>query len=407
MPAFKDDPTMKHLLRSIKLAWMMALAVAFMGLAFPAQAGTLPVASSSLLAGIEFDDPPFALPVERNFQMALLSVSGELGRSCGKMEAFGWRMNKREQGRVNGIFKNTVDKLRSEGYAVTPGALKGGSKDVTLFTADRSNRHLLFLWSAGDTGLVLNLCESSAPLAPTHSPKSIGPAIEVFPLLGDVSPATRGTFGTPKSGVDPDKFTPIGRWVGGYSCAQGYTGGTLRIKSFRGQDFEGVFEFYPTGKNLSVARGSYNVYGQYDRDSKRVLINPGKWIRRPKGFFDTVIVGSFDPYRDTFSGFFQGIEGCTSFEAHRAGPAPEQKAVKKKTSKKKAPAKKKAKQAEPVSEMKKEAPTDTLAIDTAPLTEGKKDPGIFLDPSAAHPVSDAPIAPALQEPVPLPPAPNK
>jgi hypothetical protein len=116
-------------------------------------------------------------------------------------------------------------------------------------------------------------------------------------------------------------FSPVGKWVGGYTCAQGYTGGTLEIKQLRGQDFSGVFKFYPTIKNPTVPPGSYTVYGQYDNDSRRILINPGKWIQHPANFYNTVIVGGFDPIADSFSAYFQGISGCTSFEGHREGDA--------------------------------------------------------------------------------------
>src|ERR1700691_6307916 len=69
----------------------------------PVAAAELPLAAGSPLAGIAFDDRPLLLPVQRNFQMAMLTASSELGRSCGKMEAYGWRMKQTEQARVNQI----------------------------------------------------------------------------------------------------------------------------------------------------------------------------------------------------------------------------------------------------------------------------------------------------------------
>jgi hypothetical protein len=112
-----------------------------------------------------------------------------------------------------------------------------------------------------------------------------------------------------------DKFSPVGNWVGSYICSQGYTGATLSIAHLHGDNFEGAFHFYPTARNPSVPNGRYTVYGQYDRLSHRILINPGKWLQRPRDYYNTVIVGSFDPIGKNLSAYFQGINGCTSFEA--------------------------------------------------------------------------------------------
>src|ERR1700761_1143457 len=84
----------------------------------PVLAGDLPLAAGSPLAGFAFDDRPLLLPVQRNFQMAMLTAGSELGRSCGKMEAYGWRMSAAEQQRVKQIFTNTVDRLRGLGYSI-------------------------------------------------------------------------------------------------------------------------------------------------------------------------------------------------------------------------------------------------------------------------------------------------
>src|ERR1700677_1050995 len=85
------------------------------GLPVPVAANDLPLAAGSPLVGFSFDDRPLLLPVQRNFQMAMLTASTELGRSCGKMESYGWRMNQSEQARVNQIFQATGDMLRGLG----------------------------------------------------------------------------------------------------------------------------------------------------------------------------------------------------------------------------------------------------------------------------------------------------
>src|ERR1700761_6844235 len=67
----------------------------------PAFSADLPLAAGSPLAGFAFDDRPLLLPVQRNFQMAMLTASSQIGRSCGKMESYGWRLKQTEQQRVN------------------------------------------------------------------------------------------------------------------------------------------------------------------------------------------------------------------------------------------------------------------------------------------------------------------
>jgi hypothetical protein len=189
-------------------------------------------------------------------------------------------------------------------------------------------------------------------------------------------------------------FSPLGKWVGSYSCAQGYTGGTLDIDSLSGKNFKGVFKFYPTPKNPHVPNGSYHVYGQYDHTSHRILINPGKWIKKPPNFANTIIVGGFDPATHSFSGYFQGIVGCTSFEAKLSGPAHELAKPRKKAKKKAA------------------KPASTMPTATAPVTEpapaaapssmgGPPSPGI---PVGGPPAAAAPLVPVPPATPTIPPA---
>ena len=395
---------MKYATRWMKGALILTLAVAALGFFPRARAAELPLASSSPLTGVTFDDFPIQLPVEQNFQMALLTVSSELGRSCGKMEAYGWRMKQTEQNRVNRIFNGTVEKLRNMGYTVAPETLKSDSKEITLFTADGSSKHFIFLWSANELGLVLNLCEASVPVASTHRPAPTPPSVQVFPIPADALPQAPSK-NAGKKGSKPiviDGFSPVGEWIGTYACAQGSTGGTLQIKSLRGMDFDGVFKFYPTEKNPSVPEGSYTVYGQYDNESKRILINPGNWIKRPQGYYNTVIVGSFDPAKDAFSATFQGISGCTSFEARRTSGLILSSHVKKHAAVKHAAKKKVNKPQQPVTVGNQPVPASPPQNVGAPA-----EAGIVLAPSPAPvpPPAAIPAAPANAAPTPLAPLP--
>lgn len=315
----------RHILK--QAVWGLAFAALLVLNAAQAMAGDLPIAPTSPIAGISFDDKPLKLPVQRNFQMAMLTASSELGRSCGRMEAYGWRMEGNEQERVNQLFNGTVDKLRAQGYVVESKTSSAVAKDVTLFSADRTDRHLIMLWSAGEIGLVMVLCETSAPLAPIAQDFAQGyeppqPAVlpSQLPMASTVRASKRVSEEKPVQfsvGGKPfyKNFSPVGGWIGNYTCSQGTTGATLRIDSVRGDQFTGTFSFYPTSKNPYVPKGSYQVFGEYDADTYRILINPGKWNVRPANYTSTIMIGSFDPVAKTFSGFFQGIMGCTSFEA--------------------------------------------------------------------------------------------
>lgn len=359
----------------------LAMVLAFALISFAASslyAADMPTAAGSPIAGINFDDKPLMLPVQRNFQMAMLTTSSELGRTCGKMEVYGWRLGNDEQPRVNQIFNNTVDRLRAQGYAVETRTSRSVSSDVTLFTADREDKRLMFLWSAGEIGLVMVLCETSAPLAPT--PRNIlatpdTQAVTPMPMRESIQPVrtaaedVRKPVQLTRTGKPAhESFSPLGTWVGSYTCAQGTTGATLVIDSLKGDQFKGAFRFYPTVKNPYVPSGKYEVFGEYDRDSQRVLVNPGKWINRPKDYYNTIMIGSFDPVNRTFSAYFQGITGCTSFEAHlgaaAAGEGPSSAELKAGLPKLSAPdAVKPAKAKKPAKKTAKKA-----KIETAPLT---------------------------------------
>jgi hypothetical protein len=361
------------------------------------RAGDMPTAAGSPIAGISFDDRPLILPVQRNFQMAMLTVSSELGRSCGRMEAYGWRMDSQEQDRVNRLFNNTVDRMRAQGYVVESKFSSSISRDVTLFTADRTDRHLIFLWSAGEIGLVMVLCETSAPLSssafgmasreqdsgqPADMPSHLPMAQTIRSSKQGTQPQESVSYSAAGKRMHAD-FSPVGSWSGSYTCAQGTTGATLKIDKMKGDQFEGTFSFYPTAKNPYVPKGKYAVFGEYDADSYRILINPGKWMERPANFYSTIMIGSFDPVAKTFSGYFQGITGCTSFEADNSAQGDDgAKASSVKVQPKKAATPKK--KATP----KKVAPKPKK---TTPAPEAaKKEPAADAKNGAAVPVSSEP-----------------
>ena len=176
----------------------------------------------------------------------------------------------------------------------------------------------------------------------------------------------------------------------------------MHIDKFKGEDFQGVLRFYPTSKNPVIAKGSYKIYGQYDKESKRILINPGKWLEHPNGYYKTIIVGSFDPEARSFSGFFQGIMGCTSFEAKadvKSAEIPARKIASKhrKTKKKKTPAA--APQPQVIKNLTPDEVIAPAAAGIPPVTGdinlGNPKPG--TPPSAAPTPAPVGVPPALQQ----------
>ena len=121
----------------------------------------------SALAGISFTDPPIQLPVTENFEDAMLNVATDLQRRCRTIEAYGWRLRQAEQKRVNDIFDSTALQLGAEKYKLVPRTPRSASPEVTVFTADKSDKSLLFLWSAGELGLVLLICDTNT--APSNA----------------------------------------------------------------------------------------------------------------------------------------------------------------------------------------------------------------------------------------------
>ncbi|MER2520684.1 MAG: hypothetical protein ABTQ34_08360 [Bdellovibrionales bacterium] len=344
-----------------------------------AQANELPLASRSAMTGITFEDRPLALPVQINFRMAMLSASTELGRSCGKMEAYGWRMGSTEQPRLDQIFTTTIEYMRHQGYFIQSEAPAAVSRDITIFTADRLNQHYIFMWSAGEIGLVMVICESSPPLTGRAvMTAGRGQTHQKSLMAQDVIQSAPTGKNEPMKGA----FTPVGIWKGEYTCLpQGHTGATLQISRMKGEDFEGEFHFYPTPRNAAMPEGRYEVYGQYDQKSHCILINPGKWLQQPKDFSNSVMVGGFDVATRTFSAYFQGVNGCTSYEAkYLSTPARGNGGVKASTGKKKRADIQQSKPATPTaqgrkSQKKSKGPEDSLKSIKPVIIGGPGDQG--------------------------------
>ena len=289
---------------------------------FSAQAADLPLAKNSPMAGIPFSDLPTILPVDASFSSALQSAAGGLGRSCNAMESYGWQMASDEQIRVDRIFNETVEHLRSVGYKVEAKPSGSAGHDITLFTADHMDKHLLLLWSGGEIGLVLLMCE-------TNQTQSSGPVPSMALPVSDASSIAKAI---PKQVTDSalahaSDFNPRGKWNGSYVCNKKWVDGTLILGNLKnGTKIDGTFEFRATKKSPNVASGKYAVKGTYDRNTQKITLAPAKWLKKANGVRLTEIVGEFNAEESHFSGVFQGVSGCSSFEASR--PKEAKKAIK-------------------------------------------------------------------------------
>ncbi len=133
---------------------------------------TLRRVSYSDLSGVTFDDQPLRMNASEAFRRSLDTVSFELGRPCKSQEYFGWPMQQNEQGRVDRIFEETNAKFKLRGYNLQPRKPRSVGSDVAAFTADRQSKRILGIWSAGDVGLLLLMCDSDAPAPVATTAKS-------------------------------------------------------------------------------------------------------------------------------------------------------------------------------------------------------------------------------------------
>jgi hypothetical protein len=116
--------------------------------------------SYSDLSGVTFADQPLRMNASEAFRRSLDTVSFELGRPCKNQEYLGWPLAQNEQSRVDRIFEETNAKFKLRGYNLQPHKPRSVGSDVSAFTADRGDSKILGIWSAGDVGLLLLLCDA-------------------------------------------------------------------------------------------------------------------------------------------------------------------------------------------------------------------------------------------------------
>lgn len=331
------------LLAFVAYSFALVCGAPIMAQAGELQTRPLTTVSTSSISGVKLAEPAITLPIDTRFSQSIQTVAFDLGLTCGQIEALGWSMGPTDQGRVDTLFTNTAVELNRLGYTVTPQDPAVAAEDITVYTAtkpDDTRAHKLFVWSAGDAGLLLLTCDAKGQLHNT--------AADVGGMKDDGAATGFGSYQSAPASIDPKKL--IGVWEGTYTCrSQGQTGGRLtisRVKASGAEDehaIEGVLDFFPTPKNPNVDTGSYKVSGTFNSVTQQSYLEPGKWLKQPKDYIAKPIIAYFNVPRGEVSAIFQDTTGCTSFEAHlKAGSAAEAAAhdapVKKKPKKKKKPA---------------------------------------------------------------------
>lgn len=359
----------------------------------PSSLRPLTTTGNSQVTGITFSEAPTVLPIDTRFSQSIQTIALDLGLSCGQIEAFGWNIAPNDQARVDSLFTNTAVELNRLGYRVQPQDPAAAAEDITVYTATRADNArdpALFVWSAGDAGLLLLICGAKGDsTGGANTLQSSGMEADTH-TLGASAAAAQG----PINGREL-----VGVWDGTYNCRdQGITGGKILItksKAMTAADefaLEGVLDFFPTDRNPAPERGSYRITGTFNGASQQAYFEPGKWLKQPKGYVAKPIIAYFDVPAGKVSAIFQDTTGCTSFEAtYKANSAKEAERLAqpvKKKPKKKKPA---PKPVEPPVESIPEPSIDSIA----PLSETAPAEPVTV-PDA--PVTDTPVAEPAPEP---------
>lgn len=106
--------------------------------------------------------------------------------------------------------------------------------------------------------------------------------------------------------------SPAGTWQGFYDCAQGKTALALTITSTGGGNVRALFYFHALPGNPRVPSGCFTMAGHYHRASRRVVLRPALWLRRPAHFVWVSIFGRIGADGQEMTGRIEG-PGCFGF----------------------------------------------------------------------------------------------
>ena len=75
-----------------------------------------------------------------------------------------------------------------------------------------------------------------------------------------------------------------GNWSGTYTCAQGLTGLRLAVFQTSASRVTAIFKFSADSTNPAVPSGRYWMSGSYHPRSRKIVLRPARWIKRPTGY---------------------------------------------------------------------------------------------------------------------------
>lgn len=110
--------------------------------------------------------------------------------------------------------------------------------------------------------------------------------------------------------------SPVGTWVGTYSCAQGETGLRLSITAGSSSGLDATFAFYPLPDNPGAASGRFTMHGR--STSEGLLLVHDQWVEQPDGYTMVDLVS--DPGSSSATvlrGRVRG-SGCDTFRLRRS-----------------------------------------------------------------------------------------
>jgi hypothetical protein len=117
-------------------------------------------------------------------------------------------------------------------------------------------------------------------------------------------PNTTTNYNNPVSNSNNNfnRNSVAGTWSGKYVCGQGVTGATLKIEQ-KGNELQGLFQFYPLPENPTFKAGSGFYKGTFDPNFGVMQLNGDHWLIQPDaGWILVGFSGSFDENRQNFSG---------------------------------------------------------------------------------------------------------
>ncbi|MCU4158530.1 hypothetical protein AiwAL_00210 [Acidiphilium sp. AL] len=114
---------------------------------------------------------------------------------------------------------------------------------------------------------------------------------------------------------------PVGLWQGSYDCAQGETALALQITAQGPSRISAIFYFHALAANPHVPQGCFMMRGRYDAATRRITLNPARWLARPPFYVRVALSGMVGRDGSTIAGHIAG-PACSAFAVTRSVAPP-------------------------------------------------------------------------------------